>query len=126
MKKLWILLVLFVSWPYAANASDIYSVHLQNSQQPYVCVQCDLRTPIPDQKTREILSAWQEGKAPFAASMAQSLKDGDRATVCNGCGCASYMLSHDGIWFDGDFKARKEYPADSSTAPSPKRAATSG
>jgi hypothetical protein len=126
VKKLGMILILFALWPCMASASSAYTVHLQDSKQPYICVQCDLSTPVPDPKTRDIISAWKEGKAPFVVGAVHSLKGGDSVSVCNGCGCATYTLSDDGIWGDGDFQVRKDHPASTSTTPSQKRVATSG
>ncbi|MBM7125040.1 hypothetical protein ACFFJT_01355 [Dyella flava] len=123
MKQLWMILVLFALGPGAASAASIYTVHVQGSTQPYICVACDLSTPIPDPKTRETLNAWKEGKAPFADSathrgIVRSLSSGDTVALCNGCGCATYVVQEEGLWAEGTFQARRTYPASASSATS--------
>jgi hypothetical protein len=130
MKKLLMILVLFVLGPCAANAASIYTVHLQGSTQPYVCVACSLSTPIPDQKTFDTLNAWKEGKAPFADSAthrgtARSLSSGDTVAICNGCGCATYVAQEEGLWAEGTFQALQTHPAGASSMTSKKGSTTS-
>ncbi|GFZ97352.1 hypothetical protein [Dyella caseinilytica] len=130
MRNLWMILALFMIDPCAANASTHYWVHLQGSKQPYICVQCDLRTPYPDPKTLATVTAWQQGKPPFEggtghSQAAHSLEAGDVVNICNGCGCATYTLDNDGIWGMGDFQAKQEHPANMSPATSKKEAVTS-
>lgn len=124
------ILALFVLGPCAANASASYTVLLQGSKQPYVCVACSLRTPYPDQKTADTINAWKEGKAPFAETTnhhetTHSPSPGDTVAICNGCGCATYTLLAEGLWGEGTFKAAPANPAGTSSTSSKKSSITS-
>jgi hypothetical protein len=118
MKKLLITVALSMLAPCAANAQTHYIVHFHGSTQAYICVACSLSTPFPDPKTLDTINAWMEGKPPFADSkthqgVAYSLRSGDILNVCNGCGCARYIMDHDGLWTEGTFQATRSYPATS-------------
>jgi hypothetical protein len=130
MKKLLMIFVLFIAESCAANAASIYTVHLQGSTQPYICVACSLSTPIPDQKTLETLNAWKEGKSPFTDSAiprgtVRQLSSGDTVAVCNGCGCATYVAQEEGLWAEGTFQALQTHPAGASSTTSKSGASNS-
>jgi hypothetical protein len=123
MKGLWMIIVLFVLGASVANATSSYTVLLQASKQPYICVSCSLRTPYPDKKTIDTINAWKDGKAPFSGSSnhqetAHSLSSGDTVAICNGCGCATYTLLAEGLWGEGTFKAVQIHPTVTPSTPS--------
>jgi hypothetical protein len=131
MKRLFTILALFILGPCVAkNAAGGYTVHIPGSTTPYMCAACGLDHPIPDQKTLEVITAWKEGKAPFADSEGhratrRSLEPGDFVSVCNTTGCTDYTLGRNGNWGMGTFApfeshlghpSSKDCPPNSKTA----------
>jgi hypothetical protein len=77
-----------------------------------------------------MLNAWKNGKAPFSDSathrgMVRSLSSGDTVGICNGCGCATYVVQEEGLWAEGTFQAWQSHPAGASLMTSKKSSATS-
>jgi hypothetical protein len=130
MKKLLLILVLFVLGLCEAKAATHYVVGLQGSTQPYICVACGLRLPHPDKTTAETIAAWQEGRPPFANSethhgATHALSSGDIVNICNRGGCATYTLDDGGKLGMGVFRALESHPASTSSALSKNDGSTS-
>jgi hypothetical protein len=115
MTKPLLLLALLLMAPFSAHANH-FAVHVPGSKQPYICADCSLRLPYPDDKTAAIISAWRTGEAPFVGRVSQNgpelkLDPGDVVNVCNTCGCATYTVDDSGALGAGAYSADISYPS---------------
>lgn len=116
MTKSMLLIGALLIFPYPSHAENHYAVHIPGSQQPYICADCSLRLPYPDDKTAAVISAWRAGDAAFKRSASQQgselkLEAGDLVTVCNTCGCATYKMDDSGALGGGTFIAEISHPS---------------
>jgi hypothetical protein len=101
-----------------ADAPNHWMVAVLGAQQPYMCNECALRTPLPDSVSVQALNAWKSGQSPFSGPVDMKgvhypLKNGDKVILCNQTGCSTYTWQEPEGWTQGVFQREESHAAKS-------------
>jgi hypothetical protein len=117
MKLALVLTVLFWSGLAMADGHNFWTVHVQGSDQPYMCNECGLVTPLPDSTSAQALNTWKAGQSSFTGpvdmkGIYRPLQNGDKVNLCNQTGCSTYTWEQPVGWSHGVFQHMESHSGD--------------
>ncbi|GLQ87213.1 hypothetical protein [Dyella flagellata] len=97
-----------------ADAPGHWVVAIAGSNQPYMCNECALRTPLPDVTSAQALNTWKAGQSPFiglvdAKGVHHTIQNGDKVSLCNQTGCSVYTWQEPDGWTQGVFQRMESH-----------------
>lgn len=97
MKRKLIVLAALLAVPCVAFAANrIYQI-------PTNCGDCEAGTPLPDPGTAQLLDAFGVPSSPYYQKTGVTYAPGDTVTICNAIGCATYTISNNNVYTNGQW-----------------------